>query len=1091
MSEQPVFSAPATSRIDGPLPSDQAAALAHAPLIATKTRVPRRRPDLLPRRRLVSFLHTHLDRKLILISAPAGYGKTSLLTDFAHDTDLPVCWYTLDPFDQDLHTFLDYLIAAIALRFPAFGQRSRSLLREMADPGNNLYPIVASMVQEIYDTIPEYFVLILDDHHAVENQVQINEFLDLFVSYADENCHLILASRTLPALPNLSLLVARRQAAGLSIDELRFTPHEIQALAKQNYGLKLAPEQAGILAQRTGGWITGLLLTAVPHWQQAEQDVPIRGRIGVDLYDYLSKQVLDQQPAPLRDFLMASSVLDELSPELCTDVLGLDDPSFLINQLRARNLFVLEYEDGVSHLRYHDLFRDFLQTSLRRQDEARFRDLTRQAAQIYASRGEWERAVSRFALLEEYEPITQIITQAATHLYNAGRWDTLAGWIDVLPDALLDSRPQFLVQRAKIRMERGENDSALLLLNRAEEAFTATGEAAAAAHVLATKGSLLRYQGRYAEAIKQCEQAIALVQGDTAEEKTAQALAYKSIGLCQLRMGTVAQGQETLRKTLHLLEELHTPYDLGMVHHDLGLSHELAGDLDGAVDHYQSALDMWQQLGNLGPWANTLNGLGVVYYQRGQYGQALPTLNEALTRAGQAGDLRVEAYVWASLGDLHRALGAIVRAQEAYLQALDVARRAQVGFIVTYALDGLGNTLRQHGQLIEARNKLQKALEHAQKQESTYEIGLCHTSLGILAAEEGDPLAARHHLDRAAQLFEAGGYQQELSRACLHRAHAAFQAGEWETAKASLERALTLAGQLASDQYLIVDGQHVEPLLRYAAESEVGNEALPHLLERIQAHKAWASEQPQPVIPSEPDLALRICALGHPKVEVDGQAVHWIVARSRDLFYCLLQHPRGLTKEQIGERLWPEHEPDSLSSAFRSTLYRLRRILFKGSVVFENGLYFFNRATDYWLDVEAFEQLLDGAEGSATPEECIALLEQASALYRGDYLEGVDYDWVDVERQRLQRRFTSGLERLARLYADQGRLRRAIDVYQRLLARDPHQEVVHRELMRCHYRLGDRAAAIRQYQVCVETLREDLGLSPSVETETLYLDIIG
>ena len=237
-----------------------------APLIKTKTRVPRLRPSLLPRHRLVDFIHSHLDRRLILISAPAGYGKTSLLADFAHNTDLKVCWYTLDAFDQDLHVFLEYLVEAIAERFPDFGYRSRALLREVAEPSSNLYPIVATMVEEIYDIIPEYFVLVLDDHHAVKNREHINAFLDLFVTYVDENCHVIVASRTLPALPNLSLHVARRQAAGLSIDELRFTPTEVRDLAERNYGLELEPGQAEALAQRTDGWITGLLLTPVPQW---------------------------------------------------------------------------------------------------------------------------------------------------------------------------------------------------------------------------------------------------------------------------------------------------------------------------------------------------------------------------------------------------------------------------------------------------------------------------------------------------------------------------------------------------------------------------------------------------------------------------------------------------------------------------------------------------------------------------------------------------------------------------------------------------------------------------------------------------------
>ncbi|MGC9333825.1 MAG: hypothetical protein ACP5JJ_06750, partial [Anaerolineae bacterium] len=374
------------------------------PLISTKISIPRRREDLLPRRRLVDFVHTHLDRKLLLISAPAGYGKTSLLIDVAHDIDLPVCWYNLDAFDRDFAVFLEYFVAAIASRFPAFGERSRTFLRETGDPAASMYPLVATLVQEIYDTIPEYFFLILDDHHNVEDQDQITTFLDLFVSYVDENCHLVLASRTLPALPNLSLLVARRQAAGLSIDELRFTPQEIQALARQNYSLELSAEQAGKLADRTGGWITGLLLTTAHHWQKSQKETGIPGRIGIDLYDYLSGQVLQRQPEELREFLLASSVLEELDPELCRSVLGVERPLPLMDQLRVRNLFVLEYEGEGEHdlLRYHDLFREFLRDTLRREHEERYRELSLRAAAAYEERGEWERAVGRYLALQRY-----------------------------------------------------------------------------------------------------------------------------------------------------------------------------------------------------------------------------------------------------------------------------------------------------------------------------------------------------------------------------------------------------------------------------------------------------------------------------------------------------------------------------------------------------------------------------------------------------------------------------------------------------------------------------------------------------------------
>jgi LuxR family maltose regulon positive regulatory protein len=1063
------------------------------PLIMTKVRIPRRRDDILLRDRLVDFIHTNLDRKLILISAPAGYGKTTLLTEFASDTDLPVCWYTLDPFDRDFHIFLEHLIAAIAYRFPAFGERSRAFLENVTDPSRDLYPLVATLVQEIYDAIPEYFVLILDDHHSVEDQEQINEFLDLFVTYVDENCHLILSSRTLPALPNLSLLVARRQATGLSIDELRFTPEEIQALAQQNYNLKLSPEQANTLSQQTGGWITGLLLTAIPHWEQARRQVPTRGRIQVDLYDYLSKQVLDQQPDRLRDFLLASSVLDEMSPRLCAEVLEIDRAADLMAQLRTRNLFVIEFEGDEGRLRYHDLFREFLQTTLRRESEVRFQELTHRAARAYADRGEWERAASRFLALQEYGSMIQIIERTAADLFDAGRWDTLAGWIDALPEEIREAKPSFLVHRGKIYMDRGEHSRATTLYDQAQQAFAGTGDRTGEAYALAMKGYVLRFKGQYTQAVESCQEALLLVNGTGTRQKATSALAYRNVGLCQFRLGQLAKGQEALEQALHLYRDLNAPYDVGMVHHDLGLGYELAGDLEGATTHYQAALQRWQQLGNPGPWANTLNSLGVIHYLLGQYDQASETLNEALAKARQSGNLRVEALIWASLGDLHRDLGAFEQARQAYSEGLQAANRAGAAFEAIYCLDALGNISRLQGDLIQARSRLLDAEKRARQHGSTYEMGMCHTSQGLLASDEGDLATARQHLDRAVELFEASGFKQQLSRARLYHAQVAFLAGDEQEAMTEVAQALSLLEQLNADQFLVVEGHRLSPLLSCAAEHGIGEDILPHLLDRIEAYQSMLAERPEPSIPAEPKHTLAIYSLGQPRVELNGENVQWTIAQSRDLFFCLLQHPQGLRKEEIGEIFWPDHPPVKLDSIFRSTLYRLRRALFRESVVFDEGIYSFNRESDYWFDVESFEELLDEAEQiqAIDKKREIAILEDALALFRSDYLEGIYDEWCVLERERLRGRYLVALDRLASLYADRRDLQRAIELYQQLLARDPYHEGTHRELMRCYFRLGDRAAAIRQYQSCAELLREDLGLSPAPETESLYLQIIG
>jgi len=392
--------------------------------------------------------------------------------------------------------------------------------------------------------------------------------------------------------------------------------------------------------------------------------------------------------------------------------------------------------------------------------------------------------------------------------------------------------------------------------------------------------------------------------------------------------------------------------------------------------------------------------------------------------------------------------------------------------------------------MVRAISQLDRALALADQHGSRYESSLCHVSLGVLAAQRNDLDEARQHLDEAVNTFSAGGFRRDLALAQLQRARVAFEAGQHHQALSDLERVLELARELGFDQFVVVEGEPMAGLLEYAQSKGQGDAVLPNLLKRIASHQAAMDARPEPSVKAEPGQALRIYALGQPRASLDGKSIQWPIQQSRDLFFCLLQHPQGLRKEEIGALFWPDHQPHKLDGIFRSTLYRLRRSVFRESVVYSDGVYRFNWDSDYWYDVKAFEALLDQAEEAPLPEEERELLEEALALWQGDYLEGIYDDWCVLERERLRELHLTACESLATLYARRGNLQDAVEAYQQLVALDPYREPAHRELMRCHYRLGDRAAAIKQYQSCVQILRDDLGLSPASETEALYLQII-
>jgi DNA-binding SARP family transcriptional activator len=568
------------------------------------------------------------------------------------------------------------------------------------------------------------------------------------------------------------------------------------------------------------------------------------------------------------------------------------------------------------------------------------------------------------------------------------------------------------------------------------------------------------------------------------------ALAHKNVGLCLFRMGQLAEGLKALEEALPLYEADEATLDVGMVYHDLGLGCELMGDLPAATKHYNSALIRWEKLKNPGPWANTLNGLGVVYHYLGEYEKAAQALEGALEKTQRAGDLRVEAYVWASLGDLHRDLGAYEQSWQCYSQAAEVAERSRAAFILTYALNGQGNLCRLEGERGQAERLLEEALSLAREHDSAYEIALCQTSLGILARDEVDLVESRCYLDQAVQCYKTGGFRRDLAIACLYRANVAFELGDVEAAREDLGLAFQLAQDLGYDQFLVVEGHRLGNLERRSQELDLENRIPADLSERVRTHAALLASRAEPKFKPEDGRRLQILALGQPAVQRGGESVQWTTSRSRELFFCLFQHRQGLRKEEIGGIFWPEHPPQRLDAIFRSSLYRLRRSLFREAVIFEDGVYRFNREVDYESDIEEFERLLEEAEEAASLEEQSSRLALGLKLYRGTYLEGIYADWCALERQRLRERYLNALEALAGLRASQGRFQRAVEDYQQLVAEDPYREPAHRELMRCFYRLGDRAAAIRQYQACVEILRDDLGLSPEPDTETLYLQII-
>lgn len=1066
----------------------------HNPLIRTKILLPRRPTHLLTRPRLLGLFDDLLDHKLTLITAPAGYGKTSVLIDLAHQIELPVCWYTLDVLDQDPQRFVKYLIASIAQRFPNFGDESTAVLRSMTTISSDPDTLVQVVVSEACEHIREHFVLVLDDYHLVAGNETINHFVNRFVQRVDENFHLILASRTLLTLPDLPLMVARSQVGGLGFKELAFRADEIQQFMLLNNNLTIPEPVAEELVRETEGWITGLLLSAQTMWQGMVDRVRVARVSGVGLYDYLAQQVLDQQPAAIRDFLLQTSLLEEFDAGLCEAVLGPGKNWHgLIDDVLQRHLFVLPVENRGTWLRYHHLFRDFLQARLAQERQDERERILRRLSDVHSEREEWEEAYAVGRRLNDVEATADLIDRAGTPLMKSGRLTTLAEWIDDLPAEVVASRPGLLSVRGDVAVMLGQVEQGMAWLNQAEAALRMAGDLPRLVRTLVRRTVAHRFLGQYQESLVDADEALTLAEQDESLHSV-RAGALRARGMGLYHMGRANAAIEWLERSLAAYIALCDEQSVALLHMELGMTHMSTGRYDLAMEHNNRALIYWQQTSNPLRQAPLFNNLGMLHHLSGDYEQALTYLDQALSSAQKSGFARMKAVVFAGMGDLYADLNAPKSAWNAYRQAHEIAREMDDRLLRYLALVEAA-LARLEGDLHQACQRLETAGQLVQQSGSSYEEGMWQLETGRLALAKGDAPGAAVSLEKSIRHFDEGGQRSEAARAHLLLAAAHHSAGERGAARNHLEQALMLAAKLESQHTLVVAGREAKTLLdAMKANPTVGRQAsgllrrviqferdIPVLRSRLRRQTSVVSHGP-------PRMAIQ--TLGRTQVTLGGKpitAVEWRWRKAvRDLFFLLLAHPAGFTKEGVGVILWPDSSPVHLKLQFKNAIYRLRRALGQDVILFDENLYRFNRALDHEYDVEVLLNKLSQAQTAADPVERMAAYREAVDLYHGPYLPEAEGAWVWPERERLRQAYVEAVSELAEYHLRATEYEVALNYCRHALSKDPCLEEVHRQAIRAHAARGDRAAVVHQYERCRQALLEEVGIHPSPRTEALY-----
>ncbi len=879
-----------------------------APLLQTKLYIPVTRPDpvtrlrtsFIPRPHLMERLDAGLPGKLTLISAPAGFGKTTLVSSWLEHANLPAAWLSLDEDDNDWARFLTYLIAALQTIQPEVGTEVLALLQSSPLPPS--HTLLTLLINDL-TAISERFILVLDDYHSIENET-IDQALDFFLDHLPPLVHLVLTSRV---DPNLSL--ARLRASGqlneLRSADLRFTPAETARFLEQMTDLSLTEAEVAALDRRTEGWIAGLQMAALSLRQREAAAVSqfIEEFSGSHHYimDYLVDEVLQGQPAEVQTFLLYTSILDRLCGPLCDTVLGVRnkpvpaaprgpgglgghrgpdslsaDSQSLLEYLEHANLFITPLDDQRQWYRYHPLFADLLRHRLQQAYPDRVAPLHLSASHWYEQAGLTGPAVRHALAAQAYGRAATLVEQVAPAMIERSELARLLTWLGALPEDEVQARPLLALHYGWVLFLSGQNKQAATRLEAVEtmlEADEAKQTPEVQAHIAAIRAYLARLAGDFAATIALSRQALTHL---PEQDSLLRAMVTFNLAIAhyfqgdfepayQLLTGIIATGQTTQRVS-SILSAIYLNTQLLRARGALGQALQLC----------QEGLELVARRG----WHH-FPAVGFVYVA---FGDLLRERNELSTAAeylekgiklGQAGGhprILIIGYAW--LAWLRQTQGDVSGSQEAIRAALQIDQQYEGSrfWPLPQAACYQARLWIAQGDLAAANLWAQASGLKPADTPITYHYEVEYLTLARLLIAQGHLEAAETlllRLHRGAASAERTGSLIEI---LILQAITFTAQDRGEEALSALEQALSLAEPEGFARIFLDEGAPMAELLRQAVAQDLHTSYALGLLDAL----GEAAAVPQPLVEplSERELeVLRRVAAGYSNQEIAQELV--------------------------------------------------------------------------------------------------------------------------------------------------------------------------------------------------------------------------
>jgi len=808
-------------------------------LLSTKLHVPHPQRELVLRSRLIERLDAGIRAgcKLTLVSAPAGYGKTTLVGDWIVRSEMPTAWFSIDASDNDPARFLTYLIAALQRVDERIGVDIQAVLNEsQSPPGEMLLTRLVGEIEAAAEDPSRGFVLVLDDYHLIAAQ-SVHHILNFLLDHLPPAVHLVIAGRTDPPLP-VSRLRVRGRVTEVRTAELRFTAEEAAAFLNRVMGLDLSPADVATLDARTEGWIASLQLAALSMQGRQDKQAFIAAFSGSHRHviDYLVDEVMSRQSETVQAFLRWSSILERFCASLCDAVLDIETSREILRQLEDENLFLIPLDDERRWYRYHHLFANFLQRRLRERESRRIPELHRRASQWYEAEGAMDDAIEHALAAGEVERAAFLMEQIAASAVVRNDPNGLLRWVNQLPPNLCQSYPMLCVWHAWAVLFVGQLDAVEPLLQIAESHRARAPQIPIPGYAATVRAYLANQVGDLVKAIDLCKQALEQMADADPGENTLihQGAAVIWLGVNYRHLGDLDRARQYFDQATALNQQAGNIYGALASEVQLGDMAMVQGQLHQAVEHYRRGLQMAQQWsGREGKSQRTVVaarglhlGLGTVLYQWNDLAGAAPHIGRAIELDELGG-------AWERMYS-YRMLAYLRQAEAEYEAAYDLLRRAsaiqdtlsvrQLNIATEPGLEQLRILLagsrpemahlltdvarRIDSQGLRASDEIEFSSPTGYRHESDYS-DLARALVALGRAGEAMPL-----LERLLEAARSMGRQGDAIRYLTLLALSCHALGEPSAALAHLDQALTLAESEGYVRLFVDEGEPMAELLQ-------------------------------------------------------------------------------------------------------------------------------------------------------------------------------------------------------------------------------------------------------------------------------------